>query len=161
MAFVTSGTIGTSLAAVNSTQQFELGKCVAGTDGGQYLYVQANGAVAIYDCVAIDENFQAVPADSGTIDSFSVIGFAQLAFADDDFGFVAIQGTNINCKGETGTAADKAVYVDSRTSLAGQLTDATSLGTLLLGVSFVAACGTSTGGYNEVRVQSVVPFVAA
>lgn len=150
MSFVTDGTIGTSLAAVSATQKFALGKKVTATDGGVYVYVQANGAISQYDCVAIDEDFQIVPMDNDYADDGHSVGFAQLAFADDEYGFVAVSGSNINCSVITGTAADAALYADSRTSLAGQLQSLTSLGTLLLGVVPVAASNTSTSVAPEI-----------
>lgn len=127
---------------------------------GRYVYVQAVDAIAQYDCVAIDEDFNATPAESTILDANSIVGFAQVAFADNDFGWVALEGTNINCRVITGTGADEALYADSRTSLAGQLQSLTSLGTLLLGVRNVAASNTSTSVNPEVSARCVVPFVA-
>lgn len=151
MAHSTSGLIGAqfTLTTAGTTTdgenaQFPLGTIVLATDGGEYMYVQAGEAIAQYAAVAINEDFQMVAIDNDTCDDAHFIGFAQVAFSDNDLGWVAISGTNINCDVITGTAADAALYADSRTSFAGQLSSLTSLGTLIIGVTNVAASNTST-----------------
>lgn len=140
MAYATSNVLGVRLAATSTTQEHELGTRVQATDGGTLVYVQANGAVAIYDVVGIDENFQAAPVDSTMAGDGWYVGFAQVAFADNEYGWVYLTGSNINANVAAGCAADVALYTSAT---AGTLDDASSNGTKIDGVVAVTAKTTS------------------
>jgi len=140
---LTETTAGTSTDGVNAL--FPLGTLDYGTDGTCWMYVQAGAAITQYDCVLINEDFQAVPITttlateaSGSAGDF--IGFAQVAFADNDLGWVALKGSNIQCRLSASCAADTMLY---STASAGVLDDA-SAGVLINGVVAVAAVTAAT-----------------
>lgn len=151
MAYLTSGVIGVNLTETTAgtttdgeDAQFTLGQCHGGTDHTKWMYVQAAGAIDQYDFVSIDENFQATAlADAGGA-AGHILGVAQVAFADNEFGWVAVEGTNINGNVLASCAADtEALFT---TATAGHVDDATSAGAVrLVGVVAVtAAAGAAT-----------------
>jgi acetylglutamate kinase len=146
MAYATSNTIGVRLAAESATQEHELGTRVLATDGGELVYVQANGAITQYDAVGIDENYQAAALTTAMVDDGYMIGFAQIAFTDNYYGWVFVRGSNINCRVADSCAADVALYT---TSTAGVLDDATTT-SRVDGVVCVAANANTTTSNVEV-----------
>lgn len=112
-----------------------------GVDGKEYVYVQAASAIAAGDVVAIDETGQAALVTKARADDGHKIGVAQVAFADNDYGYVQVKGVCIvnvlaNC------AADVALY-SSATS--GSLDDTDASQTKILGIVATAAVGGSAG----------------
>lgn len=146
MAFLTNGIIGADLTATpagtgtssDEGNEFALGTRAETNDGGIAVYVHAAGAIDQYDFVSIDENFEATAlADDGGA-AGHMVGVAQVALADNDFGWVHIEGTNIKGNVLASCAADtEALFT---TGTAGHVDDATSAGAIrLVGVVLVAA----------------------
>ena len=136
MAFITSGCLGVDFTATPTAAEFDLGTCVMGTDGTEWVYVQASGAITQYDVVGIDENYQAAALTKAIADDGHAIGFAQVAFADNDYGWVATRGSNISANVLINCAADVALYTSGT---AGNLDDDGSGQTKVDGVVAVAA----------------------
>jgi len=110
-------------------------------DGKRYIFVQANGAIAQYDAVGIDEAGQAAPLTKAMADDNWKIGIAQVAFDDDDYGWVQIYGpTTVNVLANC--AADAALYTSGT---AGSLDDDNTSQTLVRGITATAAVGGSAG----------------
>lgn len=146
MGYLTNGIIGADLTetvagtGTSSDQgnEFALGTKATGTDGTLYLYVHAAGAVDQYDFVSVDENFEATAlADAGGA-AGHMLGVSQVAASDNDFFWVAVEGTNIKGNVLASCAADtESLWT---TGTAGHVDDATSAGAVrLVGVSVVAA----------------------
>jgi hypothetical protein len=131
MAFSTSNVIGVRLASTVTTAEHALGTKTNGTDGTEWTYVQANGAITQYDAVGIDEDYQAAALTKAMADDGWIIGFAQVAFADNDYGWVATKGSNIRTRLAINCAADVALYT---TGTAGVLDDASTSQTKIDGV---------------------------
>lgn len=154
MAFVTDGTVGVDLtkltagtgASFNQGNEFALGTRVTATDGSNWVYVHAAAAIAQYDCVAIDENFEATPMTKALADAGHGVGFAQVAFDDNDFGWVAVNAPgNITVNVLASCAADVQLYTSGT---AGALDDTSASQTLIRGVVLVAAA-TNTASSRE------------
>lgn len=139
MAFVTDGAIGIDLTATPTTAEQTLGTRKTATDGQEYIYIQASGAITQYDCVGIDENYQCAAITKTIVDDGWMIGFAQVAFDDNDYGWVAIKGSNMSVRVRASCAADVALYT---TASAGVLDDTSASQTKIEGIVLVAA-GTS------------------
>lgn len=164
MAFVTGGTIGVNLSettAGTSTNganaRFRLGQIVTGSDGSRWIYVQAGSAITQYDCVAIDEDYQAVPITKALCDAGHQPGFAQVAFADNEFGWVATHmpgNGSVRCAASC--AADVQLYT---TGTAGVLDDTSASQTIIRGV-VLAVAGTS-GGVSARECIAVNPSCTA
>jgi hypothetical protein len=133
-----TGVLGVNLTDTPTTNAtgHTLGQCVTATDGSSWTYVQASGAITQYDAVGIDENFQAAALTKAIADDGHGIGFAQVAFADNDYGWVARQGSNISARVATSCAADVALYTSAT---AGVLDDTSTSQTKIDGVVAVTA----------------------
>lgn len=161
MPYVTSGAIGVDLTSTSAgtttagaNAKFTLGTKITGTDGTEWVYVQATGAITQYDCVAIDENFQASTVTSALGGTGQTPGFAQVAFADNDFGWVALSGTNISVRANISCAADALLYVGCTGISAGVVDDASVTGRVTLqGVVLVTAGGTAVGAKEIIAVS--------
>lgn len=148
MAYPTSGLIGARLATVKAGTttdgegaEFSLGTITLGTDGTEWMYVQAGAAITQYDTVVIDENYQAQPITHTLGATGQRIGWAQVAFSDNDLGWVAIGGTNISATLGASCAADARLYTNTT---AGVLDDASQAGAIVVnGVVAVTAVATN------------------
>lgn len=152
MAHLTSQVIGANLANPTTTATFSLGEKQTGTDGSEWVYVQASGAITQYNYVCIDENFQAVAGTKALVDVGHTIGFAQAAFEDDEYGWVALKGTNISALLAASCAPDVALYTSST---AGVLDDSSTSQTKIDGVVAVSTAGTAST--NAIEVIATYP----
>lgn len=149
--------VGADFDAPASAVSFKLGECAQGEDGTEWVYGQASGAVAQYSCVAIDENFQIAAATGALVQDGHRVGFAQAAFTDNQYGWVACRGSNVNCLVRGNAAADKELWT---TASAGVLDDASASGQRKIkGVLSVAGGGTSAGANVGVEVIATYPHV--
>ena len=153
MANATDGTIGVSLSTTTTgtttdgvNAKFALGTRVTATDGSNWMYVQAGAAITQYSWLSIDENFQAVMGTKTLADAGHGVGFAQVAFADNDLGWVAVNAPgNINVRVLASCAADVQLYTSST---AGVMDDTSGSQTLIRGVVLVVAA-TNTASTRE------------
>jgi len=167
MAFLTSGMIGAKLDATTAGTTtagagapIALGTRMLGNDGTEWVFVQANGAITQYDCVLIDEDYQAQPitstlATEADTSSGDLLGFAQVAFADNDFGWVAVKGSNIRCRLSASCVAHTMLYT---TASAGVLDDG-SAGVLINGL--VSATTITAATNAEIIASNPVSRLAA
>lgn len=140
--YPTSPLAGVKFDTPTTTAQFALGTIALGSDGTEWVYVQAGAALVAGDCVGINENFDATGLTLTTANDADRIGFAQVAFANDDFGWVALRGSNINCRVKASCAADAQLWT---TASAGVLDDATAAGAEKVdGIVMVTANGAAT-----------------
>lgn len=153
MAHVTDGKIGVDLTKLitgtttdGENAEHTLGTRVTCTDGSAWVCVQAGAAITQYSYVCIDENFQAVMGTKSLVDAGHQIGFAQVAFSDNDIGWVATHAPgNITVRVKASCAADVQLYT---TTTAGALDDTSSSQTIIRGVVLVAAA-TNTASNRE------------
>jgi len=140
-------TIGAYLDGTTTDAKFGLGDCFKDEDGRSFVYVQAGGAITQYDWVSIDENYAALAGTKGAADDGHMVGFAQVAFANDDYGWVLTQGANVTARVAASCAADVALYT---TGTGGILDDETTSQTKIEGVVAVAANTTTSVANVEV-----------
>ena len=153
MAYVTSGLAGVDLTKTTTGTttdgagaEFALGTVVMGTDNSEWTYVQAGEAITAYSWVAIDENFQAVKGTKTLADAGHSVGIAQVAFSDNDMGWVCTSSAgNISVRVLASCAADVQLYT---TGTAGALDDTAASQTAIRGVVLVTAA-TDTASTRE------------
>lgn len=153
MAFGTGGMLGVDVSRTYSGtttdgygSPFKLGTIESGTDGSIWQFVQAGAAITQYSWVSIDENFQAVMGTKTLADAGYGVGFAQVAFSDNDFGWVCTHaGGNISVRLLASCAADVQLYTSGT---AGALDDTSASQTLIRGVVAVGAA-TNTASTRE------------
>lgn len=113
--------IGTAFDAVTTDRKFDLGTRMKGAAGAEYVYVQANGALAATDVCIITEAGQADAIDltnsAGALGT--MVGVANVAFADDEYGWVQVRGATT---ANVGTGASTGTKLNS-TSTAGRVDD--------------------------------------
>lgn len=141
---ITQNAVGMSATRTTTWAEFALGT-VAWLDGKAFLYVQAAGAVTGDGyVVTISEAFQAAMLTSSNDALGDKIGVADVAFADDDYGWVQVYGP-------CGIRSEASALANSRLAATGddgQVDDASTVGTLYIeGMVF----GTATGGADAVN----------
>lgn len=154
MTFATGGTIGINFAETTAGTttngagaKFRLGQTVLGSDGSRWLYVQAGEAILQYMAVAIDEDYQAVKLTKALADAGHQVGFAQVAFADNEFGWVAVHMPgNGSVRVLSACAADVQLYTSGT---AGILDDTSASQNLIRGVVITVAASSTAVGWRE------------
>ena len=142
---------GVDLANQSETSLHTLGTKACGPDNTEYLYVRANGAITQYHAVGIDENYEAASLTTAHLDDGFMVGAAQIAFTDNYYGWVAVNGSNINMLLAAGTAIDSAL---TSGTAAGVPDGVTSVGTRIHGLVNVAAPTTSVASAVEVIITN-------
>lgn len=137
--------LGAIFDDTHTTARHRVGTRVKGRDGQEYIYVQASGAITQYDVVAIDEDYTARAVTSALAGAGHMPGFAQVAFADNEYGWVALRGSNIKVRAASSCAADALLYVGCTGISNGVVDDASATGRVTLqGVVLAAANASST-----------------
>lgn len=158
--FIISGIMGTNLSdrvagtgsSFDQGNQFALGTRVLTKLGGTYLYVHAAEAVAINLWVSIDQNYEVLKLTATELNKGFRVGVAdQAAFADNDFGWVCVDGFP---SGAVLTLCAKQVRLYT-SGTAGVLDDASTVGTLVPGI--VAATDNTTVGTLAVTTIMKTP----
>lgn len=157
MAYATSGIVGTRLDEANDSALFTLGQVVQGTDGTEWMYCVASGAVTAYQAVGINEDYDTYGLTTALAAQSDRVGFAQFAMSSGQYGFVAVKGSNIKVRTKASCAADSQLWT---TASAGVLDDATAAGAYKIdGVVCVAAAGTAANGAAGIEVKASWPAI--
>lgn len=95
--FQTQSKLGVDLNNTSTTQLFALGTRVLGTSGTEWVYVQAASAVTAFKAVHINATFTCGMASVSDVIGEGAaapgrLGWAQNAFAANDFGWVPVNG---------------------------------------------------------------------
>lgn len=148
---------GIDLDATSTTQEFQLGTIVCGTDSSgsysaEYQYVQANGAVAQYACGEIDGTYQFTDLSSSDVTAGTepmAAGIAQVAFADNEYGWVVVSGTGtVLCTSGGSAAADVKMYL---TTADGILDDVALTNACVEGLKLTSANATNQSTFFAVQ----------
>ena len=130
--------IGADFDLAEDTAKFAVGTHMKGAAGKEYVYVQANGALAAGDVAQLDETYQATPITLTTSAAAigDLVGVAEGAFTDNQYGWVQIKGA-CSVSVNTGAAANTKL---NTTATGGELDDdATSGAETILGLVTTAA----------------------
>jgi hypothetical protein len=141
---VMSPMLGVRFDLTHTEPQFTVGTRARSPDA-EYAYVHASGAITAGDAVAIDEDWEAAALTKSLADVDHTIGFAQIAFADNDYGWVALNGRSINCRLASACAADVSLFT---TGTAGVLDDISTSQTKIGGVRSVTTI--TNGAASEI-----------
>lgn len=154
MTFITDGRVGYNLTetvagtgtSFDQGNEVAVGTRVQTSNGGVFQYVHAAAAITQYSCVTIDEDGEASMSTKTAVDAGHQIGFAQVAFADNDFGWVCIHSPgNITVRALADCAADVQLYTSGTP---GALDDTSGSQTLIRGV-VLAVAATNTASSRE------------
>ena len=166
MSFLIGAEVDAARSATEIAQEgrggFTLGSRLETHDGKVYVYVQANGAITGdgYVC-SMDEAYQAVMVDTDTAAIVALgqaVGVAEVAFADNDYGWLQIYGP-AGIRTEQDALANNKL---AATADAGQVDDAGAIGTqyiagMVLNTATGAADAVNTTGWLNYPVMSIVP----
>lgn len=162
MAYFVKGQIGVDLTVTTagtgtSSDEgglFHLGDTVETNEGQTFQYVHASGAIDQYDFVSIDENNEATAlADAGGAAGHG-IGAAQVALADNAFGWVCINAPSGGVRGNILASCVADVGVLYTTATAGHLDDATSGGAIITrGIVSVASAAAAATNKEVIMVN--------
>lgn len=149
-------TAGTTTDGANAL--YKLGSTIVLPDGSKWAYGQAGEAISQYMAVSIDENGQMLKLTTANALLRYVIGFAQIAFADNDIGWVMLEsGQNNTYKVGVLSACDSNKMLMT-SGTAGYLDDAYTTFVPLLGVQIVTTLA-ATGGATCVVKKPVETFL--
>ena len=130
---------------------------VLGSYDTEWLFVVANGAVSAGDCVTVNASGTCTRATTaGPQTSTNTIAFAQNAFADTDYGWVAVKGKNLTIAVSATTASATVLYIATTSGkLSTTSASATLAGIQLANASATATTTTTTGNLTWPRCISV------
>lgn len=151
------GSFGINYKVTSTVQEFGLGD-LSWVKDGLFQYVQASGAITAYDAVKVDNDGQAsalTTTISGT--EPTAVGAAQVAFADNEYGWVfrgfgGGSGKGIKVRVLVSCAQDVKLYT---TATAGALDDSAT--DLVQNVSYIttnASGGTEAGEIFAVGIMT-------
>ena len=123
---------------------------------GEFIFVQANGAIAQYNAVGVTGAGQAADLTTTTYASSAVIGFAQVAVADDEYFWLWVGkggGTDSGIKGNV--AASYAAYAAMNTTTTDGVVD--DAATKIIGG--VVGLTTDGGSGSAVELMAAGPIV--
>lgn len=95
MTTLTTPILGVDITDRSTTPVHRLGTRVLASNNRAFVYVQADGAIAsVGQVVLIDENFQAalINLTNSATARGDLVGVAGVALADNEYGFVQVQG---------------------------------------------------------------------
>lgn len=125
----------------STTAPFDLGEYDHGADNTEWVFVRASTAFVAGQCVSYDENWLGIPVSVAAVGDQHGIGFAQTAQLVNQYGWIAISGSNITHRALKSCAADVALYA---TASAGYLDDAVTTGALVRNVVCVTTADATT-----------------
>lgn len=141
---------GANFDSTSTDAKFALGTQGRGNDGTEWMYVQAQSAVSQYMWVGLTTAFVANPGTKAHLDDGRKVGFAQVAFAANDYGWVAIKGQNSVLKVKAKNACLPAVDLYS-SGTAGYVDDTSASQTQIQGITLTDTA-TSSGAAEELFV---------
>ena len=128
-------------------KEFELGSIVTGSNGTEWMFVKCAAAVKQFDCVVIDELFNAASVTNANARYGYTVGWAQVAFTAGDVGWVALRGTGIQIRTKGVLRNSGKVYCPATASgSAGVLRASATARLKMVGLRVVStATGSGTG----------------
>lgn len=141
---VNSSTIGVDLNNSATSAAFALGTRVNGSQDTLWVYVQANGAITTGMCCSINTTGTATPCltSGGSLVANSDIAFAQNAFADTEYGWLAKNGNNVYIRVSGTTSPSGVLYI----AVSSGLLHTTSASGTLSGVALLANVSSTAVG---------------
>ncbi|MFM1816825.1 MAG: hypothetical protein RLZ98_3520 [Pseudomonadota bacterium] len=149
--------VGAKYDRVDASRIFALGEVGHGTDGTEWIYVKASGAITQYAAVGVKDTHTAYPLTSALAVRSDLVGFAQVAIASSYYGWVARRGSNIKVKTKASALAAVQLWT---TASAGVLDDATAAGALKIdGMVLVSNAGTAATGAAGIAIRAAWPAI--
>lgn len=140
-----SKTLGARLNAAETDASHALGTMVEANDGTLFVYVQADGAISASDLLTIDQAYQATRATIANAMTGLRLGVAQIAFADNEYGWVAVSGNPLSVNVSATSTLNVALYIGTTS---GHVSTTAGSATLA-GIAFLTAnASTAVAAFN-------------
>lgn len=110
---------GVDLTKTTTTALFKPGTMARGDFGQTYIYALSSGSLAQGALVAIDEAFVARGCTTTIAKLAGQPGWPQIAFATDQYGWVATGGRKLYGKQKDATAADAQLFTSTSVGIMG------------------------------------------
>lgn len=143
----TEGLAGANLNATTTDQLLSLGTVCTAQNNTRWTYVQADGAISAGDLVTIDDAGQATRATIAAAMSGDVLAFAQIAFADNEYGFVAVSGNPVTANVSATSTLNVAIYIGTTS---GHISTTASSATLAGVALMTANASTAVASFNAI-----------
>lgn len=141
----TSNLLGVNLRSSDGTTAlFAPQSRITAANAGEWEYVLANGAISAGDLVAISSAGTATRCTPALAATGSQLAFAQFAFADLEYGWVAINGAPMTVFVSATSTLQAVLYV---ATTSGKLSTTASSGTLA-GIALLTASTTAVAATN-------------
>ena len=150
-------TYGSSGSATDTGVPFKVGEHSYGDNGTTWRFVKAAAAIKQFDAVTIDENHAATSMTNANARKGYRVGFAQVAIASGDYGWVAMSGTGIQCRVKAVLNHTGAIYCPATSSgSAGVLRASAATRIKIQGLVTVT---TSSGSAKSPEIQATWPVL--
>ncbi len=143
--YLIGGLLNAKIGEVNTTPDHAVGTRAEGNNGSEWMFVgPATAAIAQYNVVWINGTFVPANLTPTLVKTAGFVGFAQVAFATSDYGWVMLSGKpTINCPVNTNGGvplytSDTAGFLDDATVSASQMQ--------IFGVVLTVSNGSTTAG---------------
>ena len=131
--------VGVDLNNPTSGSNFTLGDTTFGSAGTEWTYILANGAISAGALVQITTAGTGTAATAAGAAAGAKLAFAQAAFSDQQYGWVAVRGNSLTVLVSATSTLNVTLYV---ASTSGGLSTTSSSGTLA-GVALLTASTTA------------------
>jgi hypothetical protein len=154
---VNVGLTKTGTTTDDQGREFALGTQAALQDGSVYEYVQAAEAITQYQVVGITEAGQASKLTKALADAGRRIGVAQVAFADNDFGWVCKRSgaDTVKVRVAANCLPNERLYT---TGTAGSLDDTSASQTAVFGIVLRGSAGASAASALGLTIRAIVEY---
>lgn len=142
---ITSPKLGVNIGVTETASNHTLGDVVFGSQGTKWVYVQAAAALSAKKWAAIDEAYQLYALTSARAASGFGITVPQISFANDDYGWVPVEGAFGSAFAKKSCAADSALYV---TTTAGAVDDTATGHFQIVGALLISAASSNSGFFG-------------
>lgn len=155
MSFITEPA-GANPALTHTVPQFKPGTIGRGNNGTEWMYVKASGAaIKQYYVAAINNSFGAAPASATTAAQGYKPGIAQAAFAQDEYGWVAVRGGgDLKVKTAATCVKDSQLFVGTTGNSAGVVGSSSATGSCKLNGVVTVTTAASAGALPTVTMTS-------
>jgi len=128
-----------------------------GVDGSEWVYVQAGEAITQYMTCYITEAGQALKVTKAAVDAGRKLGVAQVAFSDNDFGWLMRRSGSDTAKVKVLASAAPNVRLYS-SGTAGVLDDTDASQSGVYGIVIRATAGTSAANGNGLTIAATIEY---
>lgn len=154
--FTNTSLIGVDFNNQSSTALFAVGTHALGTNGTEFMYINASTSISAFTFVGIASGrFTAGMASGADVLAGAQLGVAQTSISSGAFGWVALRGLGLTvwCNSSATAPTTIGVFLATQSSRTGVITVAGSGSGTLAGINITeAASSTSTGALITVNL---------